>query len=140
MGNAPTIARAPTRVALLGRSGLLAVLGLVFWRVLVLNPHDNAYLAPATAGELLLALAIPFIAAALLPDGKARRIGAWVAVALVWLFGGLAASVFVFYAVMLVGASLAAGHFPWSGVTVVHLVGTLLLVPIVLGISRRLFR
>jgi len=136
----PAAARRPTRGALLLRSAWLVALGALFGRALVLNPHDNAYLAPATAGQLLPLLAVPFVVAALLPEGSARRIAAWIAVVLVWGVGGLIGAVFLFYAGLIVVSSLVAGKLPLGGVAVVHVVGTALLVPTVLGISYRLFR
>ena len=129
-----------TRTALFLRGELLVALGVIFARLLVRDTHDNAYLVPALAGQVLPVLAVPFVVAALLPVGKARRIGAWVAVALVWGVGGLLAVVFLCYAVLLIGASLLARRFPWSAVTVVHVVGAVLLVPTVFGINHRLFR
>ncbi len=108
-GDSSAVAHGPTRGALLLRSAWLVALGVVFGRVLVLNPHDNAYLAPATAGQLLPLLAAPFVVAALLPDGLIRRIAAWVAVVLVWVVGGFLTVIFLYYAVSIIGASLVSG-------------------------------
>jgi len=132
--------RKEMRGALLLRSAWLVALGVLFGRVLVLNPHDNAYLAPATAGQVLSLLAVPFVVSALLPDGTVRRIAAWVAVVLVWVVGGLLTAVFLFYAVVIGGSSLVAGKLPLNGVAVVHVIGAALLVPTLCGISYRLFR
>lgn len=136
----PMIRPRPTRIALVLRAVGLVVLGLVFSQLLVLNPHDNAYLTPWIAGRALFVLAAPFAIAALLPAGEPRRIGAWVAVSLVWGLGGLLAALFLYYAALIVGSSLVAHQVPRGGVAAVHVIGTVLLVATVFGVNRRLFR
>lgn len=133
----------PSRTALLLRAAWVAAVGLAL-RFLVFNGSDNAYLVPATGGVLLPPLAVPFIVAALLPVGRARRVAAWVAVALVWAVGGLFAALFVFYSVLIVAttvAALAEGQTLPNGygVMLAHVGGAMLTVPLVLLVSRRLF-
>lgn len=136
-------ATVPTRAALLLRAVIVAAVGFALRR-LVFNESDNAYIAPWTASTLLVPLAVPFLVAAAIPAGVARRVVARVAVALVWGVGGLCAALFVFYAVLIVGSVLLAlitgsTRPDGYGVMIAHLGGAILLVPLVLLVNRRLF-
>jgi hypothetical protein len=82
-------------------AGLLAGLGVVFAKVLVANPSDNAYLWIAMLGVLLGAVAVPFALAALAPAGPLRGGLARLGIGLVWVVGGPGALL------LLVGALLS---------------------------------
>lgn len=134
---------APTRPALLLRAGAVAAVGFAL-RLFVFNGSDNAYIVPAMAGFVLPPLAVPFAVAALLPAGRARRVAAWAAVALVWAAGGVFAALFLFYSVLIVGAAaytlVTGGAGPDGyGVIAAHIGGAMLTVSLVLLLSRRLF-
>lgn len=134
---------APARAALLLRAVIVAAVGGAL-RLLVSNESDNAYIVPWAASTLLVPLAVPFLIAALLPAGRGRRAVAWVAVALVWVVGGLFAALFLFYTVLIAGtvvfALVMGGARPNDyGVMLAHIGGAMLTVPLVLLVSRRLF-
>ena len=134
---------APTRTALVVRAVGVAAVGFAL-RLLVFNESDNAYLVPATGSMLLPPLAVPFLVAALLPAGQTRRIAAWVAVALVWVIGGLFAVLFLLYAALIAGSVVVAligggARSDGYGVMIAHVLGAVVTVPLVLLVSRRLF-
>lgn len=64
-------------------AALVAGTGLLFMAVLVANPSDNAYLWIWLLGWLLVAVAVPFGLAAVLPAGGTQRALARAAVALI---------------------------------------------------------
>ena len=68
-------ATAPLGRGLAGLSAaVLIALGLLFVRLLVANPSDNAYLALWLAALLLWSAAPPFALAVVLPGGGVRRV------------------------------------------------------------------
>ncbi len=66
---------------------LLVSLSVVFFRVLVANPSDNAYLLIWLSGVLLAGITVPFALAAIVPEGRLRRGLALGGVGLVWGVG-----------------------------------------------------
>jgi hypothetical protein len=107
---------------------LLACLGLVFIKVLVANPSDNAYLWIAMLGAAALAVSVLFVLAAIMPIDRARPWLSQTAIVLLWIFGAPGA------VLLLLGGPLYLGRgarwpFVDNPVVVNHLVGLLVLLP-----------
>lgn len=114
-------------------AALVAGTGLLFMAVLVANPSDNAYLWIWLLGWLLVAIAVPFALAAMLPAGAARRWIARAAVALVWGVGLAGALLLLLGAplYLLSSAALLPGGRVDERVAPNHVLGSLLLVALV---------
>lgn len=125
--------RVPSRAALGMRALVLLALALVF-PLLVRNWSDNAYIFFPLAAVAFFVLSIPFAVAMLLPEGTPRIVGAGIAVALVWIIGGLC--------IVVLALSLipAATQYRTNDVLISHLIGLALLLPVVIGIGWRLHR
>lgn len=122
----------PSRRALGARALVLLALALLF-PLLVRNWSDNAYIFFPLAAVAFFLLSLPFGVAMLL-RGRARVIGAAIAVALVWIIGGLS--------IVILALSLipAATQYRTNDVLISHIIGLALLLPVVVGIGWRLRR
>ena len=113
-------------------AALMVALGLVFNRVLVANPSDNAYLWIAALGLLLGVVGVPFGLAAIAPRGSLRGVLAQTGIVLAWTVGGPGALL------LLVGGPLyllssrgvLPGGFVDGRVAINHLLGFVSLVPV----------
>jgi hypothetical protein len=76
-------------------AAVLAFVGLMFLTVLVADPGDDAYLVLLMLGGALIVSAIPYAAAALLPDGRPRRASLIGALVLSLLVGTVGTAILV---------------------------------------------
>jgi hypothetical protein len=124
--------RLPRRLAA-ASAGLTGGLGVFFVKVLVANPHDNAYLWIALLGVLLGVTSVPFALAAVAPGEPLRGWLARIGIVLVWCVGAPGALLLLgggpIY--LLSSPSPATGAVVDNRVAVNHILGCLTLLPVV---------
>ena len=132
------MARQASRTVTGGTAAVLFVLGLFFTRVLVADAGDNAYIYLALIGGALIAVAVPFALATLLPAGGARRALVRVALGLLVVVGVLGLALLVLSVVI-----IPSQDYESDTVLINHLVGLMALIALLIALAavyRRLPR
>jgi hypothetical protein len=111
---------------------LLVGLGVLFVKVLVANPSDNAYLGIAVLGVLLGGVAVPFALAAIAPQEPLRGVLAQIGGVLVRGVGALGALLLLSGAPLywMSSRGVAPGALVDHRVAINHLLGYLALLPV----------